>query len=89
MFVTVSFRRGAGRARTLVPRAAGQSVGDRSVVYVPAGENEPRFLEQPVTLGQIVGDFVQVLEGLRPGQKVVTEGSFLLRAEAARARSGG
>jgi membrane fusion protein, heavy metal efflux system len=89
MFVTVSFQTGAGVRMTLVPRAAVQSVGDRSVVYVPTGENEPRFLEQPVKLGQVVGDFVQVLEGLQPGQKVVTEGSFLLRAEAARSRAGG
>jgi hypothetical protein len=32
---------------------------------------------------------VQVLEGLKQGEKVVTEGSFFLRAEAARSRSGG
>jgi multidrug efflux pump subunit AcrA (membrane-fusion protein) len=31
---------------------------------------------------------VQVLEGLKPGEKVVTEGSFFLRAEATRMRSG-
>jgi cobalt-zinc-cadmium efflux system membrane fusion protein len=89
MFVTVSVRTGAGGSMTLVPRAAVQWVGDRSVVYVPAGENEPRFLERAVKLGQVVGDHVQVREGLTPGQKVVTESSFLLRAEAARARSGG
>jgi len=89
MFVTVSFQIGAGGRMTLVPRAAVQPVGERSVVYVPAGENEPRFLEQTVKLGQVVGELVQVLKGLTPGQKVVTEGSFLLRAQAARARAGG
>ena len=46
-------------------------------------------LEQPVKRGQVVGELVQVLEGLRPGQNVVTEGSFLLRAEPARTRTGG
>jgi hypothetical protein len=56
---------------------------------VPAGENEPRFLEQPVKLGQVVNDLGQVLDGVKPGQKVVTEGSFLLRAEVASARAGG
>jgi cobalt-zinc-cadmium efflux system membrane fusion protein len=89
MFVTVSFQIGTGGRMMLVPRAAVQPVGDRSVVYVPAGENEPRFLEHPVKLGQVMGDLVQVLEGLSPGQSVVTEGSFLLRAEAARGRAGG
>ena len=89
MFVSLSFESGAGEALTLVPRAAVQPVGERNVVYVPVGDGEPRFLEQPVKLGQVVGELVQVLEGLRPGQKVVTEGSFLLRAEAARTRTGG
>ena len=89
MFVSLSFDSGPGEAMTHVPRAAVQPVGERNVVYVPAGDGEPRFLEQPVKLGQVVGELVQVLEGLRPGQKVVTEGSFLLRAEAARTRTGG
>ena len=38
-------------------------------------------------LGPAVGETVQVLEGLKPGERVVTVGSFLLRAEAARVRS--
>ena len=46
-------------------------------------------MERPVTLGGAVGDAVQVLKGLKPGDRVVTEGSFFLRAEAARLRSGG
>jgi hypothetical protein len=37
----------------------------------------------------MAGDAVQVLAGLEPGDKVVTEGSFFLRAEAARVRSSG
>jgi multidrug efflux pump subunit AcrA (membrane-fusion protein) len=40
-----------------------------------------------VTLGAPMGDLVQVLDGVKPGEKVVTEGSFFLRAEAARVRS--
>jgi multidrug efflux pump subunit AcrA (membrane-fusion protein) len=72
-----------------VPRAAVQSVGERAVVYVPIQEGEGRFAERPVKLGQPVGDLVEVVEGLKPGERVVTEGSFFLRAEAARARSSG
>ena len=89
MFVTLVFQTAVGERMTLVPRAAVQSLGDRTVVYVPAADGEARFLEQPVKLGEPVGDLVRVVEGLRPGQKVVTEGSFFLRAEAARMRSGG
>lgn len=89
MFVTVKFQTGTAQRMTLVPRNAVQSVGERTVVYVPVEGEEGKFAERPVKLGQPVGDFVQVLEGLKPGDKVVTDGSFSLRAEATRTRSGG
>jgi membrane fusion protein, heavy metal efflux system len=88
MFVQVGFETGSGQRRTLVPRAAVQMIGERSVVYV-RGDDEGRFIERTVKLGPIVGDHVQVDGGLKPGEHVATEGSFLLRAEAARTRSGG
>jgi RND family efflux transporter MFP subunit len=86
MFVQMTFQVGAGERRALVPRAAVQSIGSRTVVYV-ATEGEGRFVEKTVTLGAAVGDAVQVLDGLKPGERVVIEGSFFLRAEAARVRS--
>jgi multidrug efflux pump subunit AcrA (membrane-fusion protein) len=45
-----------------------------------------RFLETPVTPGAPIGDAVRVLGGVKPGDKVVADGSFFLRAEAARVR---
>ena len=74
---------------TLVPRSAVQPLGETSVVYLPLAEGEGRFVERAVTLGSAVGDAIQVLKGLKPGDRVVTEGSFFLRAEAGRLRSGG
>lgn len=88
MFVQVAFETGSGQRRTLVPRAAVQTVGERSVVYV-RGDEEGRFIERIVKLGPIVGDHVQVDDGVKAGEHVATEGSFLLRAEAARTRSSG
>jgi membrane fusion protein, heavy metal efflux system len=88
MFVQMSFQLGPGERRVLVPRAAVQSIGSRTVVYV-ATDEEGRFVETPVTLGASAGDAIQVLDGLKPGAKVVTQGSFFLRAEATRTRSGG
>ena len=88
MFVTVSFGV-ASAAGTVIPRSAVQSVGERSVVYVAPAADEPRFIERQVTLGAPVGDAVQVVAGLKPGERIVTEGSFYVRAEAARSRSGG
>ncbi len=89
MFVTVSFQTRAGQRMTLVPRSALQSLGGRTVVYVPVAGEEAKFTERSVRIGASLGEFVEVLEGLKPGERVVTDGSFFLRAEAARTRSGG
>jgi cobalt-zinc-cadmium efflux system membrane fusion protein len=89
MFVTMSIETGTTERITVVPRAAVQTIGDRSVVYVPTEGEEGKFVERAVKLGPPAGEFVPVLNGLKPGDKVVTEGSFYLRAEAARTRSGG
>jgi RND family efflux transporter MFP subunit len=89
MFVTVTFETGGAERMTVVPRAAVQTIGERSVVYVPAQGEEGKFTERTVKLGATVGEFIQVQEGLKAGERVVTDGSFFLRAEAARSRSGG
>jgi cobalt-zinc-cadmium efflux system membrane fusion protein len=89
MYVTMRLSVAGAGPVALVPRSAVQPLGEASVVYLPVAAGEGRFVERPVTLGGVVGDAVQVLKGLKPGDRVVTDGSFFLRAEAARARSGG
>ena len=89
MYVTLNFRTASAERSLVVPRDAVQAVGERTVVYVPVAGDEGRFAERPVKLGAAVGDSVQVLEGVKPGERIVTSGSFFLRGEAARNRSGG
>jgi Cu(I)/Ag(I) efflux system membrane fusion protein len=89
MYVTLSFETGSGGHVTLVPRDAVQAVGNRNVVYVRMEGDEGRFVERTVKLGTAVGDSVEVLDGLKAGELVVVAGSFFLRAEAGRTRSGG
>jgi RND family efflux transporter MFP subunit len=89
MYATMRLTVGSIGPVVLVPRVAVQPLGEASVVYLPRAAGEGRFVERPVVLGGAVGDDVQVLKGLKPGDRVVTEGSFFLRAEAARQRSGG
>ena len=72
-----------------MPRAALQTIGERTVVYVPVEGDDTRYIERSVKVGAGGGEAVQVLEGLRPGENVVSQGSFFLRAEAARTRPGG
>jgi multidrug efflux pump subunit AcrA (membrane-fusion protein) len=73
----------ASGAGVMVAKSAVQTVGDRAVVYVndaAAGQ----FSERTVTLGAAIGQQVQVIAGLSPGESVVVAGSFFLRAEAER-----
>jgi RND family efflux transporter MFP subunit len=83
MYMDVLFRTGGARV-PVVPRAAVQAIGPTSVVYLPVEGEEGRFLEREVKLGPETAAGFRVLEGLKPRQRVVTEGSFLLRAESLR-----
>ncbi len=88
MYVTVSFTTPGGSA-VVVPRSAVQSMGVRQVVFVPVEGEEGKFIQRQVRLGSPIGDNYTVLSGLKPGESVVTEGSFFLRAEILRNSPGG
>jgi RND family efflux transporter MFP subunit len=88
MYVTVSFTT-AGASMVVVPRSAVQAIGDRQVVFVSAGNEDGKFIQRQVRLGSPIGDNYSVLSGLKPGEAVVTEGSFFLRAEVLRNTPGG
>jgi RND family efflux transporter MFP subunit len=68
-------------SRTVVPRSAVQNVGTRTVLYLMDARDAGKFTEREVRLGDTSGDQVEVLSGARPGDVVVTEGSFFVRAE--------
>jgi hypothetical protein len=59
-------------------------MGDRSVVYLVNHAKEGEFLERTVRLGAASADAVVVIAGLEPGDVVVSEGSFYVRAERER-----
>ena len=63
-----------------VPESAVIDDGGRPVVFVQA-EGEA-FARRPVTLGIRESDAVQVTEGLKPGERVVTRGAYLVRLAA-------
>ncbi len=83
MYVMVNFTTPGGSA-LVVPRSAVQAVGDRQVVFVPVEGEEGKFIQRQIRVGEPIGDNYPVLAGLRPGDVVVTEGSFFLRAESLR-----
>ena len=67
-----------------IPRIAVQNVADRSFVYVAKPGAPGQFMEREVLVGQPSGERIQVVSGLVAGDKVVTEGSFFMRAERER-----
>lgn len=70
----------AEKTMPIVPSAAVQNIDNRQTVFV-ATDNPNTFILKPVRLGAETGGQYVVLEGLNAGDKIVTEGSFLLRAE--------
>ena len=85
MFTDVVVSGAPGASVPVVPRSAVQNVGDRTVVYL--GESEgAREVHQSERcgLGSASGERVEVVSGVQPGDVVVTEGSFFVRAERER-----
>jgi len=62
----------------LVPEAAIQEEANRKYVFVVDGTSYRRV---DVRLGQASNGYHQVLSGLKAGDRVVTEGSFILKSE--------
>src|SRR4029453_327694 len=66
MFVSVNLTVPAtAGAVAVVPSAAIQTIGNRSVVYVTVEGTEGPFAERTVRVGATVGDAVEVIEGLK------------------------
>ena len=84
MYVTLAFMTPGSERTVVIPRGAVQTIGERQVVFVPAPDEEGKFLPRPVQVGPLRGDLVTVRSGVQPGEVVVTEGSFFLRAEMLR-----
>jgi membrane fusion protein, heavy metal efflux system len=67
-------------AAPAVPESAIVDDGGRPVVFIQASGEA--FLRRPVQLGVREGGYVQVLEGVFPGERVVTRGAHLIRLAA-------
>jgi cobalt-zinc-cadmium efflux system membrane fusion protein len=70
-----------------VPQSALQTLGGRTNVFVQTGSG--RFARRPVETGHTFEGFTEILSGVKPGEIVVTEGSFVLKSEFAKAELAG
>jgi membrane fusion protein, copper/silver efflux system len=81
MYADVVFRAGADQAPvTAVPDSAVIDSGTKQVVLVVKGEG--RFEPRAVKLGPRGEGYVEVRDGLKPGEEVVTSATFLIDAES-------
>lgn len=79
--------RSDSRVIVTVPAAALQRIEDEWVVFVP--QSPERFEIRRVGRGRDLGSEVELLSGVKPGETVVVDGAFLLKAEADKSRGEG
>jgi RND family efflux transporter MFP subunit len=79
MYATVRLEKDLGRVLA-VPRSAVLRTGESAVAFVDMGEGQ--LMPHELTLGMTGEENVEVLEGLRPGARVVTSAQYLLDSES-------
>lgn len=80
MFAEVVLSVGATKTKVVAPASAIIDDGERQVVLLALGEG--RFKPQPVRLGQRGRSLVEVLEGVKAGDRVVVSANFLIDSES-------
>lgn len=73
---------GGSRTAVVVPASAVQRAKSVHLVFVRRAEDE--YEARHVELGEREGDRIELTRGIRPGEEVVTQGSFLLKTETLR-----
>lgn len=86
MFVNIRVFLPGGGSVIAVPRAAVLSDEGRTFVFVH--KEGDYWIRRPVILGKRIGDMVEVRSGLAAGQRIVTDGSFLLKSDVLRKKMG-
>jgi membrane fusion protein, copper/silver efflux system len=79
MFVQAKFAAPAGHDVLAIPRSAVLDTGIRKIVYVAKGNGE--FEGRQVQLGPVGTDYYPVLAGLKEGERIVSQGSFLIDSQ--------
>jgi membrane fusion protein, heavy metal efflux system len=79
MLASAEFITGDGIPTVLVPQDAIQQVNGEDVVFVRMASD--RFRVQAVQIGENVHGRVRILQGLNPGEQVITHGSFIAKSQ--------
>ena len=79
MFASAIIDEAATRTALFVPESALQDVNGLRVVFVTA--DNATFQVRAVKLGERSQGFVEVIEGLHPGDHIVVDGAFMVKGE--------
>jgi len=80
MFATVELTLAADAPPVLaVPEDALQDLDGKKVVFV--AEKESEFAARPVQTGRAAGGLVEIVSGLKEGERYAVKGSFILKSE--------
>jgi len=72
---------GDDQAVLAVPDGAIQTVNGSAAVFLPVKGEENTFSLRPVGIGAMVDGFVAIVSGLEEGERIVTAGTFILKAD--------
>lgn len=82
MFVNVDLVVRSDEEKLVVPSDAVQYINDESVVFVEVAPG--RYEKRVVRIGRTYAEGVEVIEGLKAGERIVSQGSFYLKASLLR-----
>lgn len=86
MFATVTIMRETSQGGIAVPRDALQDLNGQRSVFVET--SRLHYRPKAVATGPSIGDRVQVISGLSPGDRVVVQGGFELKSELLKGSKG-
>lgn len=78
MFASVALPVSMPREALVIPSRAVQDIDGVPTVFVRV--DEEKFQTRPVRTGAVIGDAVEIVEGLQPGERVVTDGALMLKS---------
>ena len=79
MFATLELPVSATHDALMVPARSIQDIDSVPTVFVRL--DEERFQPRPVRIGAAVGDQVEIVDGIKPGDAVVTDGALMLKSK--------
>lgn len=86
MFATIKLMLSGSGDAVAVPEAAVLADAGRTFVFVH--KEGDYWIRRPVSLGETLNEYVEIKDGLSIGQRIIADGSFLLKSDVLRKKMG-